>query len=182
MKNKLKKLEIGSGDNPLKGYLHQDVYLQKGVVLDFICNPWEIDLPYESLDEVISLATIEHLRFTEVEMTFKHIYNLLNKNGEFLFDVPDMKIWTEYLFNLTHERQHLNPFPEKHIWSTIYGWQRWPGDEHKSGWTRESILSLVNNIGFSKIEEGVHIFTLKGIIRGRFTRNGDAHLYIKATK
>jgi predicted SAM-dependent methyltransferase len=132
----IKKLELGCGKNPLSGYLHQDITTQDGVELDFICLPWEIELPENSLTEVIALAMMEHLRFEDFKKTAKHIFNLLEPGGAFLFDVPDMKIWSEYLYNLTHNKQDLNPFPEYHIWATIYGWQRWPGDEHKSGWVK----------------------------------------------
>ena len=93
-----------------------------------------------------------------------------------------MKVWSEYLYNVTHGQADKNPFPEHHIWSTVYGWQRWPGDEHKSGWTEESIRAAVNQAGYSGIEEGVQIYISKGIERGRFTRPGDAHIYMRATK
>ena len=179
---KLDKLELGSGERPTAGYLHQDTVSRPSIKLDFVCSPWEIPLKENSLSEVIALGVMEHLRFVEFEATLKYIYKILRKGGTFLFDVPDMKIWSEYLYNLTHGHQKRNPFPPKHIWSTFYGWQRWPGDEHKSGWIREDIIKLIKEVGFSKIEEGVHIFTSKGIERGRFTRTGDAHIYIKAIK
>lgn len=178
----INKLELGCGKLPMPGYLHQDITQQEGIVLDFICQPWEIDLPVNSLNEVIALAMMEHLRFEDFKKTIKHIFNLLKPAGEFLFDVPDMKVWSEYLYNLTHDKQDLNPFPENHIWATIYGWQRWSGDEHKSGWVRETLYNLLSETGFSEIVEGVEIFTSRGIQRGRFTRFGDAHIYIRAIK
>ena len=128
------KLELGSGEKPTLGYLHQDIINHPAVKLDFICNPWEIQLPENTLSEVLALAVMEHLRFKEFKKTLRHIYKILKKGGGFLFDVPDMKVWSEYLYNLTHGMQHKNPFPTKHIWATFYGWQRWPGDEHKCGW------------------------------------------------
>jgi len=184
MNNSLKynKLEIGSGQRPLPGYLHQDVTEMPGVHLDFVGKPWEIDINENTLEEVIALGVMEHLRFSEVDLMLKHTFKILKKGGFFLFDVPDMKIWSEYLFNLTHGKSDINPFPDYHVWSTIYGWQRWPGDEHKSGWTRTSIIEKVESFGFVNIEEGVQIFTSMGLERGRFTRDGDAHIYIKAQK
>ena len=61
-----------------------------------------------------------------------------------------MKIWSEYLYNLTHGESNKNPFPNHHIWNTFYGWQRWPGDEHKSGWTKETIFKEIEEAGFEK--------------------------------
>lgn len=184
MTNKLNglKLELGCGMNPTPGYLHQDITIVENTKLDFICDPWEISIEENTLEEVIALGMIEHLRYKEVELLLHHVRKLLQPKGEFLFDVPDMQIWSEYLFNLTHDQSEKNPFEDYHIWSTFYGWQRWPGDEHKSGWTRKSIVQKVEEAGFSKIIEGVEIFTEKGFERGRFTREGDAHVYIKAIK
>ena len=141
----INKLEIGSGEKPTSGYLHQDVYEVPGIKLDFVSNPWQIDLKEESISEVIAIGVIEHLRFDEFDKTIKHVFNLLKPGGEFLFDVPDMKIWSEYLYNLTHGMSEKNPFPDKHIWSTVYGWQRWPGDEHKSGWIKENLIEKLRN-------------------------------------
>lgn len=176
------KLELGCGAMPTTGYLHQDVHQQEGITLDFVCAPWEIPLSENSLEEVIALAMMEHLRFVEVDWTVRHMYKILQPGGHFLFDVPDMTVWSEYLFNATHGREHLNPLPTEHVWRTVYGWQRWEGDEHKSGWTRDSLMVLLHKSGFDSIEEGVQIFKEKGIQRGRFDRPGDAHLYMKARK
>jgi len=177
----MEKLELGCGDKPTSGYLHQDI-TQREVKLDFTCMPWEIDMPKESISEVIALGVIEHMRFEEVKMTLKHMNLLLSLGGAFLFDVPDMKVWSKYLYNLLHGIANENPFSEKHIWSTFYGWQRWVGDEHKSGWSIESITREIKTANYSIIEEGTNIFTSIGIFRDKFTRLGDAHLYIKAIK
>ncbi len=177
-----KKLELGSGKKPTPGYLHQDVIQIADVKLDFVCNPWEIQLEKETLTEVIALGVMEHLRYEDFEKTLKYMCGLLKKGGCFCFDVPDMKVWSEYLYNLTHDKQEENPFSPEHIWSTVYGWQRWPGDEHKSGWTREMVKEKLKENGFSIAEEGVKIFQSKGFERGRFLRPHDAHIYIKAIK
>jgi predicted SAM-dependent methyltransferase len=176
------KLEIGSGARPTPGYLHQDITALPGVKLDFTCNPWEIPLKPRSLSEVLALGVVEHLRWEEVRNSLRHFHRLLKKGGKFLFDAPDMKVWSEYLHNVTHGKANANPFTVKHVWSTVYGWQRWPGDEHKSGWTRESICQELRAAGFKRIKEGVHIFTSRGIARRRFGRPKDAHLYMEAEK
>jgi predicted SAM-dependent methyltransferase len=181
-KEQHRKLELGSGERPTPGYLHQDITPQDGVDLDFTCQPWELPIAVGSLSEVIGLGLMEHLRFKEFHATLRKIHQLLEDDGVFLFDVPDMKVWSEYLYNLPHGKQDENPFTPEHIWSTTYGWQRWPGDEHKSGWTRDSLLEAIKAAGFERFEEGVEIFTSKGIHRRRFTRPHDAHLYFKLIK
>jgi hypothetical protein len=64
----------------------------------------------------------------------------------------------------------------------VYGWQRWPGDEHESGWTRHSNIAELRAAGYSEIIEGGTLFTEKGLERDRFGRPHDAHLYLKAIK
>lgn len=182
MTTRPRRLELGAGERPTPGYLHQDVTAQPGVALDFTCAPWEIPLPEGALDEVIALGVVEHLRYAEVHRTLRHLHGLLAPGGVFLFDVPDMRVWSEYLFNVTHGRSAENPFTDEHVWSTVYGWQRWPGDEHKSGWTEASIRRAVEEAGFRASVSGPEVFTARGLFRNRFARPHDAHVYVTATR
>lgn len=172
------KIELGCGDRPTPGYLHQDV--TELVSLDFHCQPWQINLPEGSISEVIAIGVMEHLRFKEFYMTIDHVNKLLEKGGVFIFDVPDMKIWSKYLYAVTHGETC--PFTKEHVYSTMWGWQRWTGDEHKSGWTIEDLTASLKNIGFTEINNGMCAIRERGIERNRFSRPEDAHLYIIATK
>ena len=177
------KLELGSGERPTEGYLHQDV-IQLGVTLDYICNPWELPIKDNSLTEVIAIAVMEHLRINEFRDTLKYIYKLLKPKGVFYFDVPDIKIWSKYLFLVTNapilEKSKEVPYSKVDVYKTIWGWQRWEGDEHKSAWIVEDIYWELERAGFkasdglADIKERVH--------RDRFYRPENAHIYIKAVK
>lgn len=182
MTMRLTKLELGAGERPTPGYLHQDITRQPGVELDFACNPWEVDLPEGSLTEVIALGQVEHMRFEEVRKTLAHLARLLQPGGAFVFDVPDMRVWSEYLYNVTHGAADKNPFTAEHVWATMFGWQRWPGDEHKSGWTAESLSEAVSAAGLTPAISTPAIFTSRGLERRRFNRPEDAHIYMLATK
>src|SRR4051812_12717815 len=120
---KFDKLELGSGARPTPGYLHQDITVQPGVELDFTCLPWEIPIEQNSLSEVIALGLMEHLRYTEFHLALNHIRRLLKPGGSFVFDVPDLKIWSEYLYNMTHNLSAKNPFSDEHVLATMFGWQ-----------------------------------------------------------
>lgn len=171
------KVELGCGERPTEGYLHQDV-IQLSTPLDFICNAWELPVYEDSLDEVIAIAMMEHLRYDDFRQTLSHIYRCLKPGGMFLFDVPDLVVWNEYLYKLLKGEDV--PFTEKHIFDTMWGWQRWPGDEHKSMWTRAMVNKELKEAGFDvywglpEIKERVY--------RERFTRPENAHIYIKAIK
>jgi hypothetical protein len=48
------KLELGCGQRPTLGYLHQDITRQPGVTLDLHCPIWEVPLKENSLSEIIA--------------------------------------------------------------------------------------------------------------------------------
>jgi len=176
------KLELGSGERPTAGYLHQDI-LQLSVPLDYICKAWEVPIEKESLHEVIAIAVMEHLRINEFRDTLKHVYNLLEPGGVFYFDVPDIKVWSKYLFLVTNapimENSKDVPYSKTDVYKTIIGWQRWEGDEHKSLWT--DVCFEVAGAGFSSVTEGLEDIKQR-VHRDRFYRPENAHIYIKAVK
>ena len=175
---RLVRLELGSGQRPSPGYLHNDRNAFPGI--DLVCNPWEIDLEPGSLVEVLALGVVEHLSYDEARLTFAKIHSLLAPGGEFLFDVPDIPVWCKYVHDWSEGRE--TPFPIEHLLATLYGWQRWPGDEHRSGWYQELVAREIADAGFTGLEHGVEIFTGRGIVRNRMSRPADAHIYCRATK
>ena len=172
------KLEIGCGQRPTPGYIHNDLNDFEGV--DIVGSPWEIDLPSNSLSEVLALGVIEHLTYEQVNKTFSNVHRLLKSGGEFVFDVPDIPIWCEYV--VKHFQGENIPFEIDHVFATLYGWQRWPGDEHKSGWYKEKLERVLNESGFIKLQFGVASMKERGHSRNRMDRPLDAHIYCVATK
>jgi len=174
----LRKLEIGCGQRPTPGYIHNDLNPFEGV--DLVGSPWEITLPDASLDEALALGLVEHLTYGQARDTFKNIHRMLSPGGAFLFDVPDIPVWCAYVVD--HFAGRAIPFTIDHVFNTLYGWQRWPGDEHKSGWWREKLEGELNECGFKELNFGVNLMLAKGLMRNRFTRPQDAHIYCRATK
>jgi predicted SAM-dependent methyltransferase len=174
----MKKLEIGCGDRPSPGFMHQDVInLIKGdgEKLDFECLPWEIC--EKDFDLIIAVGVMEHLRFVEFEKTIEHFLKILSVNGQFLFDVPNLKIWCQYYIDSCNGKK--TPCEHFHILNTLYGWQRWNGDEHKSGWDESKLHEIIaakNYCGTSfkiEISDSAEIFKALGIKRNRFERPWD---------
>jgi len=172
------KLEIGSGKTPTEGYLHNDINNFDGI--DYVCDPWDIPLPANSLDEIIALGVMEHFRYLDFKKVLDKCFNLLKPSGVFVFDVPDLVVWCKYLVDI--QLGEKCPFDEDHVLSTLYGWQRWPGDEHKSGWTKNRLETALITCGYSSIEFGVEQFTSRGLVRRRMGRPEDAHFYCAALK
>ena len=172
----LRKLEIGCGHRPTPGYIHNDLNAFEGV--DIVGNPWEIDLSNGSLDEIIALGLMEHLIDDQFSRTLANAKRMLAPGGVFLFDVPDIPVWCRYVVD--HFDGKPIPFTIEHVFSTLYGWHRWPGDEHKSGWYSEKLTAFLLNSGFEKFQYGVEHFTSRGFNRNRFQRPEDAHIYCLA--
>lgn len=174
----MKKLEIGCGQRPTPGYIHNDVNAFPGV--DIVGNPWEIALEDGSLDEVLALGVVEHLTYAQVGSSFANVHRMLRAGGAFYFDVPDLPTWCGYAVD--HFAGRTTPFPIEHILSTLYGWQRWPGDEHKSGWYEAKLIHTLRRAGFGPPRLGVDLFLDRGIERNRMKNPLDAHLYCVVTK
>lgn len=174
----LVKLELGAGQRPSPGYIHND--RQAFPDIEFVCNPWEIDLDPGTVSEVLALGMVEHLNYDEARRTFAKVHELLTDGGEFIFDVPDLPVWCQYVADYFAGRT--TPFPIQHLLSTLYGWQRWPGDEHRSGWYRALVAEELGHAGFIDVEYGMQLFTARGIVRNRMTRPADAHIYCLARK
>lgn len=172
------RIELGAGRHPTPGYIHNDMNAFPDIEL--VGNPWEILAGDSTVDEVLALGVIEHLTYAQVSMTIKNVHRMLRYGGVFYFDVPDIVIWcryvTEYFAGL------VIPFSIEHVLSTLYGWQRWEGDEHKSGWYLEKLVGVLEDAGFTDTKYGVQHMYDKGLYRNRFMRPLDAHIYCLATK
>jgi predicted SAM-dependent methyltransferase len=175
---KLRKLEIGCGQRPTPGYIHNDLNAFDGV--DIVGNPWEISLPEGSLEEVIALGVMEHMTYPQFDEALRNIRKMLQPGGVFLFDVPDIPVWCRYVVD--HFDGKEIPFTIDHVFFTLYGWQRWPGDEHKSGWYADKLAKAVDEAGFSAVSYGVDHFLSRGLERRRMSRPADAHIYCAATR
>lgn len=173
-----RKLEIGSGKRPSDGYISSDINAFDGI--DIAAAPWDINFPDNSLTEIIALGVVEHFTYEQVNKCLSNVYRMLQNDGKFYFDVPDITIWCKYVVDYFEGKEI--PFEIHHVFATLYGWQRWTGDEHKSGWHQKLLEETLKNSGFINQQYGVDLFLNKGISRNRMHRPQDAHIYCMVTK
>lgn len=175
------KLELGAGHRPTRGYKTNDLNAFPGI--DYPGEAWMLDLPDKSLDEVLALGFVEHLTFFQALDTFRNVHRMLKPKGLFLFDVPDYPVWAGYYLEQLgrgcEQRTDIPPLDDCR--KTLFGWQRWPGDEHKYGWDRALLSETLNEAGFT-----IHTYDLSPFVarthRDRFHRKWDAHLYVVAER
>ncbi len=105
---------------------------------------------------------------------------MLTPGGVFLFDVPNYPLWAMmYLAGLDGDPI---PFSMDHVRRTLFGWGRWPGDEHKYGWSNNEVYETLETCGFDKIRWPSSRPFSERTYRSRFTNPEDAHLYVAATR
>lgn len=172
------RLELGCGERPTPGYLHNDLNPFDGVEL--VGPAWEVQLPDESCEQVIALGVIEHLTYDQAHDTLANVRRMLQPGGMFLFDAPDLVAWCKYVAD--YHNGIAIPWGITHVYATLYGWQRWPGDEHKSGWDDELVEEALAKAGFRSAEYGVDLFLSRGLDRRRMHRPLDAHIYCAAVR
>lgn len=173
------KLELGAGHRPTRGYKTNDLHAFPGI--DYPGEAWMLDLPDKSLDEVLALGFVEHLTYFQALDTFRNIHRMLKPRGLFLFDVPDYPAWCAYYMRAMAGAAGPDDPSMDHIRRTLFGWQRWPGDEHKYGWDREHLSATLCQAGFT-----IHAYDMSPFVarthRDRFHRKWDAHLYVVAER
>jgi len=162
------RLEIGAGKAPREGYVHNDT--NKFDHIEYVCNAWEIPLPPNSVLEVLAAGVVEHLTRSQVGSFLREAHRLLVPGGVLQFDVPDIRAWCRYLCDYFNGRKV--PFSVDHIFANFWGWQRWLGDEHKWGWTKENMCRELLKAGFDEFD----------VLETDYGQPGYAHLCCKATK
>ena len=167
------KLDIGCGNSPESidpDWVHNDINPFPHV--EYVCRATDLPLPPKSCDYIWMRAVLEHLTYVEAEATLMKIRDMLTEDGYAdINEIPDAMTYAAvYLGFKDHDSAPVRPrptfvrplpntitarmppiydrFPPATKWLIwgVFGGQRWPGDEHRSLWTREII-----NICFSSL-------------------------------
>lgn len=143
-KNKLKKLEIGSGNKPSEGYLHFDIRQMEGT--DIVGDARKLPFKNEEFEEVFSRFFLEHLRRADAKKSLKEMYRVLKKGGKLEIIVPNI----EYFFKL-----FLGETGQKKEWALnkIYGFEKYPEDHHYFGYDFQILKLFLEEAGFVKIKQ-----------------------------
>lgn len=159
------RIELGAGPNPIKArqsdWKSNDINAFPGI--DFVCPCYDLSMVKDnSVDELLAIGVVEHLRYREVACALAEWKRILKIGSFVTFDLPDLEFYiAAYLGKLGEEilgsaqaggdcRSEEEPDDfdlctgkERWLRRALYGWQRWEGDEHKSGWTEKLIRGYV---------------------------------------
>lgn len=98
--------------------------------------PWPIDDGV--YDKVLAFQLVEHLPITETIPFFQECRRVLATGGLLILECPDMKgLAQEYLKG------------NEAMLYFLFSGDRFPGDEHRWGHTKESLSTLAYAVGFT---------------------------------
>lgn len=133
------RLNIGSGVDYKEGFINIDPYDNTA---DIQAEMSELPFSDNSIAQIISYETLEHLAEAELQPSLNECFRVLKKGGELILVVPDMISACErYLEDPNND------------WSLarIYGNQAHDGQFHKSGFTPKKLFRLLGTAGFRTI-------------------------------
>jgi len=140
----MKKLEIGSGNKPMPGYLHFDV--REDVRADVVGDA--IALPFKDgeFSEVFSRFFLEHLPRAQARKSLVEMHRVLAKGGKLEIIVPNIA----YFFKL-----FLEETGQKKEWALnkIYGFENYKEDHHFFGYDEETLTKFLKEAGFLDIKK-----------------------------
>ncbi len=140
---RIKKLEIGSGNKPTKGYVHFDIRGDVGA--DFVGNATKLPFKNEEFEEVFSRFFLEHLPRTRAKLALKEMFRVLKKEGRLEIIVPNL----EYFCKIFLEEKG-----QKKEWALnkIYGFEKYQEDHHFFGYDEEILATFLKEAGFKEIK------------------------------
>jgi predicted SAM-dependent methyltransferase len=102
-------------------------------------------------EETHMVHCLEHINRNSRQRILEELYRVTIPGGSVYIEVPDF-VYTVHLLNTAFE---VGNDEMAHKWTTsIYGKQRFPGDQHCWGYTRKTLADLFTNAGFNPLQVG----------------------------
>ncbi|MFA5763639.1 MAG: methyltransferase domain-containing protein [archaeon] len=140
----IKKLEIGSGNKPMPGYVHFDI--RSDVDADVVGDARKLPFKEGQFEEVFTRFFLEHVIRKDARIALAEMYRVLAKDGKLEIIVPNIA----YFFKL-----FLEETGQKKEWALnkIYGFENYNEDHHYFGYDQETLTKYLKEAGFNKIQK-----------------------------
>lgn len=135
------KLDIGSGTNPMPGYVTVDPYQPDA---DYQAPMWDLPFDDGTVAAIYSSHALEHIMGACVVPTLAEWYRVLQPGGTLELRVPDL-VWC-----VQNWLAHLDDGWER---AKIFGSQEHEGNVHRTGFTRAMLRGYLVGVGFRIVEE-----------------------------
>jgi predicted SAM-dependent methyltransferase len=146
------RLNLGSGDNRVEGFISVDLYDQAADVRADIC-----ELPYDndSVDELVAYQVIEHVPYNRSQQMLDEMYRVLKRGGTARIETPDIdvvcrKILEEglqdkWIYNLVGE--YHRPWDKERY----DDWEHNAASIHRNPWNYGRLREVARNSGFTQL-------------------------------
>jgi len=139
---KSKKLNIGCGDVPVKGYINIDLHV---AAADVRMDALHLDYADGTIAEIFSSHLLEHFGKRDVPRALKEWHRVLQYRGRLSMNLPNLEWCLKNWLSL----------PEKDKYGLaldmIYGLQTNDGEYHKTGFTCARLEKLLADAGYSDV-------------------------------
>lgn len=125
-----------------------------GEAITLVGPCWSLPVPDGTVDEIMAKGMLEHMTYAEVLQAFAEWNRVLVLGGFITVEVPDVEEYLRQYFDMkAHPEKSTGegsgPAPGEppdfeicnglNLWlrRALWGWQRYPGDEHRSGWNEK---------------------------------------------
>lgn len=157
------KLHFGCGGENLEGYINIDYYKPEGddtsrtgFEPDLVLDMRTVELADESVDEILTVHTMEHfVRWEAVELVGK-FHRWLKPGGRLVTEMPDLDRCIHFYLNKLGQLQK-TPLGELNCGFTqFFGnqWNRHDYETHRYVWTAREFEQVLKEAGFSEVVVG----------------------------
>lgn len=144
MSKKPLKLNIGCGENKIKGFVNIDG--EKSCNPDIVHNFVKKPLPYKSnvVDEIVFFHTIEHIQKKFHHIILSEMYRILKPGGKLYISYPNF--WE------CAQRWKQNYLGQKRFWeATLFGRQLYKLDHHVCAMDPDELEIHLKNQGYTNV-------------------------------
>lgn len=143
------KLEIGSGNSKLEGYIHTDCNLIFGNHVEVVCRGECLPFKNELFTSIYMRGVFEHFTYRESVQVLGECNRVLCRDGLLELTVPDLMAVCRILVNnILPFKDELNRSPHFYAMSCLYGGQDRDGQVHQWAWTQLELEEHLRSAGF----------------------------------
>lgn len=147
------RLNLGSGDSKLPGFISVDLYDETADVRADIT-----ELPFNDgeVDEIVCYQVIEHVPYYKSQQMFDEMFRVLKPEGTVILETPDIdvvcrKILEEgltdnWMYNLVGE--YHRPWDKERY----EDWEHNAASIHRNPWNFARLEGFAHNAGFKLVE------------------------------